>query len=201
MNQRLIDYLNGQTDIWMAQATPGERKELEGLWSDRVRLTRHLTLYLQDPHCVDLPGRKTTLFHLYRWARDREYIAKKMHARRNGLTLPRKTALSAMSVVSESPVLSAVPVVPSLQPLLPKSKRGRKTKPFDDLLTWIYGREFKNPKRVAVRQLAKIIAKHVAMTGGNLSSTTSSRVERALKGAKVGWRRSENDWIAKVTNK
>lgn len=105
MNQRIIDYLNEKTGIWMAQATPGEIRELEGLWGDKVRLVRHLALYIKDPHSVSSHGPETTLMFYYRWARDRELKARQMHARRNEQKKPVNTTIPVVSVASVAPAL------------------------------------------------------------------------------------------------
>ena len=127
----------------------------------------------------------------------KEQEIRKLQAQAAGLSACLSLTFDALKSVNEmgnKPSVLSAPAQPS------KSKRGRKPKPYDDLLRWIYGRDFKNSKKVNLRDLSKIIEKHIAMTGGDLSSTTSSRIVRALKGAKIDWRQSEKDWIAKVTN-
>lgn len=211
MKERVIEYLNKQTEIWMAQATPGELKELEGLWSDHARLIRHVALYMQNPHNVTLASNAAADAMLrYRWARDREFKARKMHERRrdrnitvnNTFTTVHNTSKvvnttnTPVFVIQASPAARMEPA--QAQP--ERTKRGRKPKDNSKLLEWIQTVEFKNPKKVGIRDLAKIIEKHLSMSEGNLRSTRYASIERALKGAKIGWRKSGIDWIAKVTS-
>ena len=212
MNDRKIAYLNGQTDLWMAQASPGERKELEGLWSDRARLARHLALYLQSPHNVTMSlDVEANALLRYRWARDRELKARQMYERRrdrnttvnNTFTTVNNTSNVSNSAYTPITVIQAPPAAPigPAQAQPEKANRGRKPQSDSDLLQWIRERTFKNPKQVGVRQLAEIIERQLKATGPkHIRSIKASRIERALKGASINWASIDSDLQATVTS-